>query len=318
MATQWLRRTLLLAAGASALVLSACGGGSVESQFRPSRIVVFGDAMADLGQNGKKYTVNNTGGIDNWAQWAANNFGLAITASGSGGTDYATGNARVTATPDAAGNSSTPTVAQQVSTFLAAGAPASGDLTILNAGTSDVVVHGKAVIDGTETQTAALAAVAQAGIDLGAQVRRLTDAGAQHVVVVGPYNLGRSPWAIQTTQQAMLESLSSKFNAQLLVSIVDLGAKVLYVDAALYYNLVTASPSSYSLTDGTTVVCTSVDSGPGIGTGSGQVNSNLCTTATLITGANPALYVFADRVYPTPRAQQLFGDYAYSRITARW
>jgi outer membrane lipase/esterase len=29
-------------------------------------------------------------------------------------------------------------------------------------------------------------------------------------------------------------------------------------------------------------------------------------------------YVFADRVYPTPVAQRLFGDYAYARLRARW
>lgn len=319
MATQWLRRALLLAAGASALLLAACGGGSVASQFRPSRIVTFGDAMADVGQNGKEYTVNGTGAVDNWAQWVANGFLVKVLPSSqAGGTGYATGNARVTATPDAAGNSGTPTVQQQVSTFLGAGAPATNDMFLVNAGTSDVIVHGKAVIDGTETQAAALDAVAQAGKDLGAQVRRLTDAGATHVVVVGPYNLGRSPWAVQTGQQGLLQALSSKFNDQLLVSIVDLGDKVLYVDAALYFNLVTASPTAYNMTDATTPVCTSVDPGPGIGTGNNQVNSNLCTTTTVIANANVANYVFADRVYPSVHSNQLFGDYALSRITARW
>jgi phospholipase/lecithinase/hemolysin len=65
-------------------------------------------------------------------------------------------------------------------------------------------------------------------------------------------------------------------------------------------------------------VCTTIDPGPGIGTGTNQVNSNLCTPQTLVAGANPSLFLFADRVYVTPRGQQLFGDYAFTRIKQRW
>jgi phospholipase/lecithinase/hemolysin len=236
----------------------------------------------------------------------------------SGGLSYATGNARVTQQPDAAGNGATKTVTQQIDAFLAAGSPGADDLVLVNAGTSDVIVQAKAVIDGAQTQAAAVAAAEQAGRELAAQVRRLVSAGAGHVVLVGPYNLGRSPWAKQTSQDALLQAVSSRFNEQMLVSLVDAGDKVLYVDAALYFNLVTASPSSYSLSDAITPACTSVDSGAGIGTGTGQVNSNLCTPSTLLTGINPVLYLFADRVYPTPRGQQLFGEYAATRIHARW
>ena len=36
----------------------------------------------------------------------------------------------------------------------------------------------------------------------------------------------------------------------------------------------------FELSDVNTIACNSVDPGPGIGTGAGQVNSNLCTPAT--------------------------------------
>jgi outer membrane lipase/esterase len=314
MATQWLRRAWLLAASASALLLAACGGGSIDSQLSPSRIVAFGDGMADLGQAGARYTVND-GSVNNWTLYLANSFGMSLAASGAGGQSYATGNARVTAKPDAAGSSSTPTVTEQIDTFLAASKPAANDLILVNGGTSDVIVQGQAVITGAQTQEQMLANVGQAGRELAAQVRRLVNAGAEHVVVVGPYNLGRSPWASQVSQGALLETASGRFNEQLLVSLVDLGAKVLYVDAALYFNLLTAS--SGEISNKVTPVCNSVDSGAGIGTGTGQVNSLLCTTGTLV-DTNYAAYVFADRVYPTPRAHQLFGEYARSRIRERW
>ena len=160
--------------------------------------------------------------------------------------------------------------------------------------------------------------VRQAGRDLAAQVRRLVQAGGAHVVVVGPFHLGKTPWAITTSQVAVLTEASSRFSDELLVAIVDLGANVLYVDAPLHFNLMVASPPSFNLINAVDSVCTFVDPGPGIGTGTGQVNSALCTTSTLLPGADYARFLFADRIYPTPQGHRKFGEYAYTRIRARW
>lgn len=317
MATHWLRRGWLLAVGATALLLAACGGGNVDSQFTPARIVVFGDAVADLGQNGAPYTIND-GSINNLTLFVANGYGRTLAASSAGGTSYATGNARVSARPDAAGNAGTPTVTEQVDAFLAGGAPLPGDLVILSAGTSDVIVQGKAVIDAAQTREQALGAIGQAGRELAAQVRRLVLAGATHVAVVGPYNLGRTVWALETGQASLLEVLSNRFNDQFKVTAEDLGANVLYVDAALYVNLLSGTPTSYDLSNSNAQACTSVDPGPGIGTGTGQVNSNLCTPATLAAGIDPAKYLWADRVYLTPKGHRLLGEYMLNRLRERW
>ena len=61
---------------------------------------------------------------------------------------------------------------------------------------------------------------------------------------------------------------------------------MLYIDAAYYFNLVTASPSSYSFdnANASKPVCTAIDAGPGIGIGAGQLNSALCTPSTLLAG----------------------------------
>jgi phospholipase/lecithinase/hemolysin len=330
MASQWLRRAWLVAACATALLLAACGGGSTVSDFTPSRIVAFGDGMADLGQNGRRYTVND-GGINNWTLFVANAFGLALAPSSAGGLSFAQGNARVSATVDAAGNTGTPSVTQQIDTFLASSGIDANDLVIVNAGTSDVIVQAKAVLDGTLTEAQAQQNVQQAADELATQVRRLVNAGGRHVVVVGPYDLGRSAWASETGQGGLLERLSAisgntganqprSFNERLLIAMVDLGANVLYVDAALEYNLVTGNPgaSGFDLSNASTIVCTSVDPGPGIGTGPNQVNSNLCTPATIVSGAEYNKFLFADRVYFTPRGQVIFGDFAFNRIRDRW
>lgn len=330
MATQWLRRAGLWAACASALLLAACGGGSIVSSFTPARVVAFGDAMGDLGQNGQRYTVNDNS-VNNWTQFVANGFGRQLSASSAGGLSFATGNARVTATTDAAGKTGTPSVQQQVDTFLASNTLTENDLVLVSAGTSDVIVQAKAVLDGTISEAQAQQNVQQAADELAGQVRRLVNAGAKHVAVAGPYNMGRSAWAVETGQTGLLERLSAvsgntganqprSFNERLLISMVDLGASVLYIDAALEFNLITANPgaSGFALNNGTAVACNSVDPGPGIGTGDNQVNSNLCTPATIAAGVDYTKFLFADRVYPTPRGQTIFGDFAFNRIRERW
>lgn len=316
MATLWLRRAVLALAAGTGLLLAACGSGSIESQLHPTRLIAFGDGMADLGQNGARYTIND-GSMNNWTSYVAFNLGLELKSSSAGGLSFATGNARINTKPDAAGNAATPTLAEQITAFLASGAFAATDLVLVNAGTSDVIAEAAAVIAGTQTRDQMLEKLGQAGRDLGAQARRLVAAGAKQVVVVGPYNLGRSSWARETSQQTLLQDASSRLNDQFLISVVDLGANVLYVDAALYYNLITAAPEAYSLVTTSAIACTTVDAGGGIGTGAGQVNSNLCTGSTL-SATNAQAFVFADRVYVTPAAQRLFGEYAFSRIRARW
>ncbi|HEX7888838.1 MAG TPA: SGNH/GDSL hydrolase family protein [Ramlibacter sp.] len=318
MATQWLRRACLLAAGASMLVLASCGGGTVVSQLAPTRIVAFGDGMADLGQNasGQRFTVND-GSVNNWTQHVAVRFGVALGPAKGGGTSYAMGNARVTGTPGAGGDAAALPVAQQIDAFRAVSSFGPNDLVLVSAGTSDVIVQAQAAITGTQTREQMLLAVGQAGTQLGAQVRRLVDAGAAHVVVAGSYNLARSAWAKQTGQQSLLEAASLEFNTKFLVSVVDLGARVLYLDAAQQFNLYESNPASFNLTDATNPVCNSVDAGEGIGTGVGQVDSSECTTATL-TSTSYDSFLFADRVYPTPRGHRLFGEHAAGRIRERW
>ncbi len=317
MTINWFRRTAVLAACAAAALLTACGSSTVESAFTPTRIVSFGDAFSDVGQTGVRFTIND-GSTNIWSQQLAQSYGRTLGAASAGGKGFARGNARVLKTPDAAGFPATLTVTQQIDAFLAAEKVASGDMVVLNGGISDVVAQMAAVRAGTQTEDQMVANAQQAGRDFATQVRRLVTAGAAHVVVAGTYDLGRSPWATSINKVNLLSTASSAFNRALLVDIVDLGANVLYIDAAYYFNLLVNSPGSYSLTNSTSPVCTSVDSGNGLGIGTGQINSALCNQNTLVAGANPLAYVFADPVYFTPVANRLFGVYAHDRVIARW
>lgn len=313
-----LRRAFVWLACASATLLTACGSSTVESQLTPSRIIGFGDSF-NVVKSGASYTVNDTN-TNTWLTQFAASYGKTLDTS----LVYAQGNARISTTPDAAGNSSTLTVAQQIDSFLASNSLGENDVVVINGGISDLVVDMAAVTAGTETADQMRANAKAYGVQLGTQVRRLVNAGGKHVVVVGPYNLGVSPWATSLGQNGLLKDASSALNEAMLVNIVDLGSTVLYVDLAYYFNLVQASPTSYGLTNSTDLACTSVDSGAGIGTGTGQVNSSLCTPSTIAaitpnsSGTTYDLYMFADRLYVTPAVQRLFGVYAYDKVHARW
>ena len=317
MAANWMRRSLMVAACASAALLAACGSSTTESAISPQRMIAFGDGMSDVGQKGTRYTVND-GSVNNWTLQVASGYGKTLTASSAGGKSYAAGNARIVAKPDAAGSNTTLTVKEQIDSFLASNTFTGDDLVMINGGISDVIANMAAVNAGTMTTEQMITASRQAGTDFAAQIRRLVNAGAKYVVVAGTYDLSKTPWATDIGRTTVLNSASSAFNEGLLVGIVDLGANVLYVDLAYYVNLYTSSPSAYGFENATKAVCTSVDATDGIGIGAGKVNSALCTTSTLLAGANQDKYAFADSVYLTPSAQRQFGTYAYDRLRSRW
>lgn len=312
----FLRSASAVATGAGAM-LAGCSSSTIESALVPARFIGFGDAFADLGQTGKRYTVND-GSVNNWTQSLSASYGLSLNAVRDGGLSYAQGNARVARTPDAAGNAATPTVTQQITTFLAGKSFGATDVVVMAAGQADIIAEMALLLAGGQSSDQLLANVGAAGAAMGQQIQRLVKAGAKYVVVSGVYNLGRSPWASSVGQTALIEAASSRFNEQLLINIVDLGANVLYVDAMYYFNLMTASPNAYGLTDATTVVCNSVDATNGIGLGTGKVNAALCTPSTIVTGLTYSTYLFADPVHLTPAAHALFASYASTRLRARW
>lgn len=314
MAANWMRRTALVAACASAALLAACGSSSIESALKPEQLITFGDGYSFVRE--QRYTVNN-GTVNNWTLQLLDHYQKNGSAAG-GLVSFAEGNTRIAQHPDAAGNATTPTITEQVDRFLAMGTPKPNDLLLLNGGISDLIVGMAAVRAGTQTPDQFVANARLNGQALAAQVRRLVAAGASHIAVTGTYDLGKTPWAKSIGQEALLSQASSRFNESLLVAINDLSQHVLYVDAAYYVNLYESTPSSFSFNNATTPVCTSVDAGNGIGIGQGQVNSALCTSATLLPDADADRYVFADAVYLTPSAHRQLGTYAYDKLRARW
>jgi len=321
MAFDWMRRALVVLASGGLLLLSACGSGTIESKLVPARVIAFGDASADVGQNEvsstpRRFTVNDTA-VNVWTQSVSNSFSVPLTPATAGGRGYATGSARILAEPDAAGSTSTPTVKEQVDAFLATGNLNESDLVLMGAGYGDVIAEMAKFRAGTQTSAQMLDNLRQAGRDYAAQVKRLQAAGGVHIAVTGVYDLGKSPWAARINQQVLLAQASSAFNEALLVALVNEGRNVLYIDSALLFNLMVNQPEGYGYKNVKDPVCTTVDAGPGIGIGAGEINSLQCTPTTVVDAAYNT-YLFADRVYPTPEGHRRLGTYAFERIRDRW
>ncbi len=299
--TQRLRRLAAVACIGLLGALSACGAGSTFEPLVPNRIIAFGDGMADLGQvGGTRYTIND-GTANIWVEQVAASFGKTVTASVSGGLGYAQGNARV----DTAGTA--PSIAQQISSFLASNAFASLDVVLIDGGTTELSLLAQQYVAGTIPTAAALnVSATSAGQALAAQIRRVVTNGGKYVAVMDAYDLGKSPYAINNTVTAVIKAAVRAHNDALKIAIVDLGANVLLIDREAYINLVVASPTSYLGTGAiaNAAVCT--------------VAANLCNNSTLLPSANAAGYLFADQFYFTPAAQRLIGNDAYTKIRNRW
>ena len=303
-----LRRLAAVAVlGASAALLAACGSGSVADQVQPTRFLSVGDGFSDIGQSagGMRPTVND-GVSPGWTQELAAYYGLSLTAANAGGLSWAQAGARVSAA-DTSGLGA-PSITQQVDHLLATQTLGPKDVVVLSAGISDIVAEVQANGIGQQTTDA----VRAAGTAYGQQVRRLVDSGAKYVLVSGVFNLGITPWAQAQGASVAggVTDLSVAFNNAAVLAMIDLSSNVLFVDPSLIFNLAWNKPGDYGLDDARTPVCTTP-------------TALSCTSATLLPGADPKAYMFADALYLTPEMLRRYGDSnngngATYRFRLRW
>ena len=288
------RRALLALACATMALLGACSSSEIVDPFTPTRILSVGDGFSDLGQDGRRYTVND-GTINIWSQYMAALYGLPLVASDQGGLSYARGDALVTG----ASNS----IEAQVDKMLAANKFVAGDLVLMNGGVADIVTTA-ARTDITYDQKVAI--LNTAGLAMAAQVNRVVQAGATHVLATGVWPLGYTPLGTETGQVDNLNNLSLAFNNAFKIGMVNLGTNVLYLDSATYYSSVYFNPAAYPpLTNTVNKACTTV-----------LVTD--CTPATITPGFDYNTLLFANEVYPTPSGHRLLGQYAQNQAKNRW
>jgi len=290
----------------AAALLSACGGASsTVDPFIATRVIVFGDGFNYVDGSGAGQSTVQTGETDiTIAGRIAARYGIVTKqVSGSyplaaaGGFSYATANARVA------------DVNTQISTFLSsAGSVAKKDLIVIAVGNWDIYDAARSGVTSMDSTTTTLVTA----------IQRLTNAGAEHVVVMPPINMARTPWATSSgISRSTIESLSNtattSFNFTLLAKLTAAyrqdAKPVMFLDRTSDFNAFAGSVdaggnvvqnySGIALTNLSTAVC-SVSS-PAVG----------CALSGLIGGATSTDYqtsVFADEINLTPVINRYLAD----------
>ncbi|MEY4420315.1 MAG: hypothetical protein RLZZ498_911 [Pseudomonadota bacterium] len=289
----------------AAALLSGCGGASsTVDPFVATRVIAFGDGFNYVDSNGYGLsTVRTSETTNTLAGRIAERYGIVVkdaALASSGGFSYASANAKVS------------DVATQINTFLTAsgGVVAKKDLIIIAVGNWDI----KAAAATNDT-----AAINTATSALVTAIQRLTNAGAEHVVVIPSTNMARTPWATssglsRTTIQDLSNSAATSFNFTLNTKLGDAYRQdrkpVLLLDPTTDYNSFAGSVdvngnavrnfSGIVLNNLSTAVCTT--SSPATG----------CTTSVgaggVLNGTDYLTAVFADEINLTPVMNRYLAD----------
>ena len=236
-----LRSSLVAVTVVGSLLLASCGGGSSGSNYRPARMIAFGDEFSvitpvtgGLAIDAKKYNINGftpaSGTVlvntepncyENplWIQTVAFNFGLVFAECND--IPGAATTAFIRAEPAAKVDD----VVNQITSFLAGGVLVKSDLVTIMVGTNDVLELYHSVRSSSLSPSAALAEAVRRGRLLAAQFDRVTQYGsndkARALYVLIP-NVGDTPYAYAEESGAggvgsrdLLTSLTRAFNDEL-------------------------------------------------------------------------------------------------------
>ncbi len=298
-------------AGALALALVA---GTASAQF--TNTYIFGDSLSDSGNwlstgvipaGTGKFTVN-PGPV--WSEIFASYHGHTAAPSTQGGTNYAWGGAQVTTLPMIVGQPLNPLqgapIVTQVQQFLAKGPADPNALYSLFGGPNEVSYQIGLLLAGQTTPAGVQQAVTQAGIALGTQAAVLKAAGANYIIVWGMPDLGKTLDGQASGQASTLTQLSGLFNTSLWSTLDASGVAAIRLNSAALLNEVLANPAAYGIANASTRSCAVPPPN----------TIALCTTSTLVAGADPKTWFWADGSHPTPAIHNLMAQYVESVIVA--
>ena len=312
------RRALGGATVAAALMLVACGGGDQVVPFEPTRAIAFGDESSVLddsasASNGRKYSVNATVSetdptlncqlLPLWIQVVASRYGLSFPQCNNGATPVASPTGRIHAVPGA----KVADLSAQIDAQQAESAFTSKDLVMVLIGQNDVLAQYAQFETLGEAQL--IAAVEAAGVVLGNQVNRIADAGGKVMVSTIP-DLGLTPFAIDerkahtdVDRAALLTRLTQRFNASMRATIVNDGRKIGLILLDEYLQIIVRVVNGGGFTNVTDVACDTTKA----------PTLPECTTLTLVSGAAPLSYLWADKTHLSAGGQQALGSLASQR-----
>ena len=216
-------------------------------------------------------------------------------------TNVATPQARMLATAGA----KVADIKVQIDAQTAAGGFADGDLATMLAGTNDIVELYQQFPGRSEEDLAN--ELRNRGQRLAQEVNRLVDFGVKVIVSSVP-DVGVTPYAVKqrlefgdTDRAALLSRLTAAFNEQLGVNIVLDGRFVALVQGDLRSQAMVRSPSFFGLANVTQGACND------------SVVVPFCDTSTLVTGAAPGTWMWADDLRPGFPLHKELGTLAIDR-----
>lgn len=340
------------AAAVTALALAACGGGTDVEDFRPNRILSFGDEssmlVADAAeptatQSARKYGVNAFDTSDGapastidcrnnpvWVQSLASTFGLTF-GECRGDREAAQATGRVLAQLGAyaaapAGAASASDVRRQLDAFLDGGGRFTNqDLVTVMAGQNDIV--DAYLARGSASDDSLLEAMRERAKTLAETVNQVAAAGPAVIVVRIP-NVGITPWgrAQGTAGADLLRRMTEAFNTSLQLNLINDGHLIGLVFGDIELRNMTEFPGSFGLTDVVQPVCTQAAQNPA-SAGQRPVDTPLlvnCTPNTLIAvpvagtpasaaSATASTFLWAGNLSMGPTAQSRIGILASDR-----
>ncbi|MGZ5240405.1 MAG: SGNH/GDSL hydrolase family protein [Caldimonas sp.] len=304
----------------AAVVAASCGGGEPVTTFHATRILAFGDETSlivdsDGNGNGHKYSINGVvsgalacGSNPIWIQTVANNFGqLVFPQCNPAPNAVSTPPNRIRATFGATAAD----LSAQIDAQLADSAFQPGDLATVLVGVNDVL--GPYAQYPTVSEPVLTANLQAAGAEVGRQVNRLADLGAKVIISTIP-DVGYSPYAVaeraahaDTDRQAMIIRLAATFNSSMRSTIVNDGRRIGLVLMDEFVEAIGKFNGLNGFTNSTTGACDL--------SRSALVPPSIldCTDLTLIAGASPTTFLWADDRHLSYGGQLQLGNLAAQR-----
>ena len=280
-----------------------------------SDVVVFGDSLSDSGNAGSlsplppgsSFTTNPD---RVWSEIVAETFGAPGMNSLAGGSIYAFAGACMNpATP--CDQDLAPTVTEQIEQYFlrSDGQADPNALYVIWGGANDVADSA-----GADPFNAGRHTVAAASVNV-AQIRRLQDAGASHVVVYNLPDISKSPYAVNLgpVVQGALTQLVSAYNERLYAGIRESEDGIIPVNVHALLNEIVESPGTYGFTSVTGTACGEPDAGSAVSITCGPEGSVYPVTDK--SGENQQ-YLFADRSHPSGATHAMIANVVTSTLAA--
>jgi phospholipase/lecithinase/hemolysin len=301
---------LLASTTVAAALLAGCGGGTSQvDSFKPERLLVFGDELSVLTNEGLKYSVNYVNDVGQFE--CAKNPSWVQTLAGHYGMVFSECNPDFLASPEgrmlAVAGATTDGLNAQIQGFTAGDSIRHDDLATVLIGMNDVLEAYAAF--PAESEDVLVRRVQAAGARAAERVNELAAAGARVLVSTAP-DMGITPFAQAEDDEhgnirsRLLTTLSEAFNRELRLNLVNDGSKIglLLLDDLL--RSMTRVPGAYQLSNVDDAVCST------------NVTMPNCSTQTLIEDdIESSRYLWADALRPGVNLHDRLGSQAIQRAT---